>query len=79
MVAWLLRFRPSPATLAWRHGAEGERGTARMLAPLERHGWAVMHDLAVPGVFAIDWDDASVAGIPASKSPPNAGSRYFGW
>jgi len=48
-LAWLLRFRPSPATAAWRHGAEGERRTARLLAPLERHGYQVFHDLAVPG------------------------------
>jgi Nuclease-related domain len=51
-LAWLLRFRPSPATLAWRHGAEGERQTARLLAPLERHGYQVFHDLAVPGSAA---------------------------
>jgi hypothetical protein len=49
VLAWLLRFRPSPATVAWRHGAEGERRTARLLAPLERHGYQVFHDLAVPG------------------------------
>jgi hypothetical protein len=51
-LAWLLRFRPSAATLAWRHGAEGERRTARLLAPLERHGYQVFHDLAVPGSAA---------------------------
>ncbi len=49
VLAWLLRFRPSTATLAWRHGAEGERRTARLLAPLARHGYQVFHDLAVPG------------------------------
>jgi hypothetical protein len=27
----------------------GERRTARLLGPLERQGWAVLHDLAVPG------------------------------
>jgi hypothetical protein len=48
-LAWLLRFRPSPATVAWRHGADGERRTARLLAPMERHGYQVFHDLAVPG------------------------------
>jgi hypothetical protein len=48
-LAWLLRFRPSPATVAWRHGADGERRTARLLAPMERHGFQVFHDLAVPG------------------------------
>jgi hypothetical protein len=65
---WGLRFRPSPEARAWRRGAAGERRTARLLGPLERHGWAVLHDLAVPrsranldhlvigpgGVFVID-------------------------
>ena len=46
---WGLRFRPSPDAIAWRRGAAGERRTARLLGPLERHGWAVLHDLAVPG------------------------------
>jgi hypothetical protein len=46
---WGLRFRSSPDVVAWRRGAEGERRTARLLGPLERHGWAVLHDLAVPG------------------------------
>jgi hypothetical protein len=50
MVAgWGLRFRPSPDAVAWRRGAVGERRTARLLGPLERHGWAILHDLAVPG------------------------------
>jgi hypothetical protein len=48
-LAWLLRFCVSPDTLAWRRGAAGERRTARLLAPLERRGWAVLHDLAIPG------------------------------
>jgi Nuclease-related domain len=65
---WGLRFRPSPDASAWRRGAAGERRTARRLGPLERHGWAILHDLAVPdsranldhlvigpgGVFVID-------------------------
>jgi hypothetical protein len=65
---WGLRFRPSPEAVAWRRGAVGERRTARRLAALERQGWAVLHDLAVPrsranidhlvigpgGVFVID-------------------------
>jgi len=38
--------------LAWRRGAAGERRTARLLAPLERRGWAVLHDLAIPGTPA---------------------------
>jgi hypothetical protein len=48
-VGWGLRFRPSPDATAWRRGAAGEQRTARLLDPLERHGWAVLHDLAVPG------------------------------
>jgi hypothetical protein len=51
-LGWLLRFRSSPDTLAWRRGAAGERRTARLLAPLERQGWAVLHDLAIPGSAA---------------------------
>ena len=65
---WGLRFRPSPEAVAWRRGAAGEMRTARLLEPLERRGWAVLHDLAVPrsqanidhlvigpgGVFVID-------------------------
>jgi hypothetical protein len=65
---WRLRFRPSPETLAWARGAAGERHLARLLAPLEAHGWTVLHDLRVPrstanidhlvigppGVFVID-------------------------
>jgi hypothetical protein len=46
---WMLRFQPSPDAAAWRRGAAGERRTARLLDPLERQGWAVLHDLAVPG------------------------------
>jgi hypothetical protein len=65
---WALRFRPSLDAGAWRRGAVGERRTARLLGPLEREGWAILHDLAVPrsranldhlaigpgGVFVID-------------------------
>jgi hypothetical protein len=49
VAGWGLRFRPSPDASAWRRGAVGERRTARLLDQLERHGWAVLHDLAVPG------------------------------
>jgi hypothetical protein len=37
---WTLRFQPSPEAVAWRRGAAGERRTARVLAALERQGWA---------------------------------------
>ena len=60
---WGLRFRPSPDAAAWRRGAEGEQRTARLLDPLEGHGWAVLHDLAVPGSRAnIDCDDPARGG-----------------
>jgi hypothetical protein len=51
-LGWRLRYRPSTDILAWRRGAAGERRTARLLAPLERRGWAVLHDLAIPGTPA---------------------------
>jgi hypothetical protein len=51
-VGWRLRFRSSADTQAWRRGATGERRTARLLGPLERRGWAVLHDLAIPGSAA---------------------------
>jgi hypothetical protein len=46
LTGWGLRFKPSPDAVAWRRGAAGERRTARLLGPLERQGWAVLHDLA---------------------------------
>jgi hypothetical protein len=51
-LAWRLRFRPTTDTQAWRRGAQGERRTARLLAPLERHGYKVFHDLSIPGSAA---------------------------
>jgi hypothetical protein len=51
-LAWRLRFRSSPDTVAWRRGAAGERRTARLLTPLARRGWALLHDLAIPGTQA---------------------------
>jgi hypothetical protein len=48
-VGWRLRFRPSTDAVAWWRGAAGEQRTARLLGPLERQGWVVLHDLAVPG------------------------------
>jgi hypothetical protein len=57
-LGWRLRLRPSAATLAWRRRAAGERRTARLLASLERRGWAVLHDLAISGSAAnVDCDD----------------------
>jgi hypothetical protein len=47
-LGFLLRFRVSAETTAWRRGAKGERRTARRLRRLGR-GWTVFHDLAIPG------------------------------
>jgi hypothetical protein len=47
-LGWLLRFRVSGETAAWRRGARGERRTARRLRPLLREGWTVLHDVAIP-------------------------------
>jgi Nuclease-related domain len=49
LVGWRLRFHASAETRAWRRGARGERRTARALRKLVRHGWTVLHDLAIPG------------------------------
>jgi Nuclease-related domain len=49
VAGWVLWFRPSPDAIAWRRGAAGEWRTARLLAGLERQGWVVLHDLAIPG------------------------------
>lgn len=44
----LARARVRGSAAAWRKGARGERATARMLAPLAREGYAILHDRAVP-------------------------------
>jgi hypothetical protein len=60
---WGLRFQPSPDAVAWRRGAVGERRTARLLAAVERQGWVVLRDLAVPGSAAnLDCDDPECGG-----------------
>jgi hypothetical protein len=48
-VGWWLRFRVSQDARNWARGARGERRTARQLRRLTRHGWVVLHDLAIPG------------------------------
>jgi hypothetical protein len=49
VMSWRLRFRVSQDARNWQRGARGERRTARQLRRLTRHGWIVLHDLAVPG------------------------------
>jgi hypothetical protein len=48
VLVYLLRFRVSAETAAWRRGAKGEQRTARHLRRLGP-AWAVFHDLAIPG------------------------------
>lgn len=62
------RWRTHEAVRTWRKGAAGERRTARMLRPLRRRGYTVLHDRALPsgranvdhlvigptGVFVVD-------------------------
>lgn len=62
------RWRTHEAVRTWRKGALGERRTARMLRPLTRRGYTVLHDRALPygranvdhlvigptGVFVVD-------------------------
>jgi len=50
-LAFLLRFRVSAETTAWRRGVKGEQRTARRLRRLGR-GWTVFHDLTIPGSHA---------------------------
>jgi hypothetical protein len=82
-LGWLLRFRSSPDTMAWRRGAAGERRTARLLAPLERHGWAVLHDLAIPNSPAnIDHLVIGPGGVVVIDSKQYRGSSEWtgmGW
>jgi Nuclease-related domain len=49
LVGWRLRFRPSEQVHAWRRGVQGEQQTARLLDRLDRDGYVVLHDLAMPG------------------------------
>jgi hypothetical protein len=46
--AFVVRFRVSQPTRAWRDGARGERATAHRLRRLERDGYTILHDVAVP-------------------------------
>jgi hypothetical protein len=46
---WRLRFRPSAGAIVWRRQAAVQRRTADTLQPLEREGYLVLHDVALPG------------------------------
>lgn len=46
LAVWaILRITPPGWIENWQTGAWGERDTARVLRPLERDGWVVLHDL----------------------------------
>jgi hypothetical protein len=78
-LGWLLRFRSSPDAVAWRRGAAGERRTARLLAPLERRSWAVLHDLAIPGSAAnIDHLVIGPGGVLVIDSKQYRGQLHVG-
>jgi hypothetical protein len=52
-----------PDTLAWRRGAAWGTPHRPPARALERRGWAVLHDLAIPGSAAnIDCDDPERGG-----------------
>ncbi|MFI5987088.1 NERD domain-containing protein [Streptomyces sp. NPDC051555] len=55
-------YRRTPTS--WAKGAVGEEATARLLAPLARRGYAVLHDRAIPGSRAnLDHLVAGPAGV----------------
>ncbi|OEJ20875.1 nuclease-related domain-containing protein [Streptomyces subrutilus] len=49
LAAWCGTLAAPQHVTAWRSGAEGERKTARALAPLARQGAVILHDRAIPG------------------------------
>lgn len=49
VTAYGIRQNYRRADNSWATGAAGEVATARLLAPLARRGYAVLHDRAVPG------------------------------
>ena len=41
----LIRDEPPAYLQSWRSGAEGERKTAKVLKPMQKNGWVVVHDI----------------------------------
>lgn len=54
VLAWCGTLTAPQHVRAWRSGAEGERRTARMLAPLARRGAVILHDRALGKVANLD-------------------------
>lgn len=46
---------------AWQAGAVGEQTTAALLAELERYGWTVLHDRAIPGAHSANADHVVIS------------------
>lgn len=46
---------------AWEAGSVGETRTAVLLAPLQRVGWAVLHDRAIPGARRANADHVVIS------------------
>ncbi|KIZ15620.1 nuclease-related domain-containing protein [Streptomyces natalensis] len=64
IVAYGVRQTYRRAGNSWAKGAAGEVATARLLAPLARRGYAVLHDRAIPGSRAnLDHLVAGPAGV----------------
>ncbi|GCD40847.1 nuclease-related domain-containing protein [Streptomyces paromomycinus] len=53
--------RAAAAAARWEAGAEGERRTARLLAPLTHDGWWCFADRAIPGAGQANADHVLVA------------------
>lgn len=67
------------ASYRWRLGAVGERRTGRRLNALRRQGWAVFHDLALPGSRAnVDHLAIGTSGVYLVDSKYRRGAVRFG-
>jgi hypothetical protein len=75
-VGWLLRFRSSPDTVAWRRGATGERRTARLLAPSSGTGGRFCTTWPSPArrPTLITWSSAPAGCWPST--PSSTGASY---
>jgi hypothetical protein len=90
VLVWQVRHRGEHGT--WAKGARGERKTARMLRPLERAGYTVLHDRALPssranvdhlvigetGVYVVDSKNWSKQRIVAGRGRRVRVGRTYG-
>jgi Nuclease-related domain len=76
LTGWRLRCRPAPSTVVWRRQAAAQRRTAGALEPLEREGYLVLHDVALPGWPAsLDHLVVGASGIWVIESSPRGRPR----